>query len=158
MNKQFQRGKQLLTVVIALVLLMDGLRFWLSRSLLLSWYQEATTQVHLLDGRLVQRLLAYFVEIDQRNFFTDQGLTYALLILGLVVLYLGYSWIRWLWGMVWLAKGGSGLLVAYLLTKVFDHSPNLVVYGLVTSVLYLGCALCILCLPSITIYLRAMRR
>ncbi len=158
MNKQLQRGQQLLALVIALVLVMDGLTFWLSRSVLLSWYHDAIAQVPVADVRAVQSLLGYFVTLDQRNFLSEQGLTYALLILGLVILYLGYGWIRWLWCMVWLAKGGSGLMVAYLLTQAFDLWPNLLVYGLATSILYLCCALAILCLPSINYSMRTMRR
>ncbi|MCE7987320.1 MAG: hypothetical protein DYG89_39640 [Caldilinea sp. CFX5] len=158
MNTQFQRGQQLLTMVIALVLLMEGVSFWLARSLLLTWYHDALAQVHLPDGQQVQRLLGYFVAIDQRHFLTDQGLIYALLILGLIILYLGYSWVRLLWCVVWFTKGVSGLLVAYLLTKAFDLWPNLLVYGLVTSTLYICCALSVLCLPSINLFLRTMRR
>lgn len=158
MNQQFRHGKQLLTGVIAIILLIDGLNFWLSRSLLLSWYHDAIGVVQLPDVRAAQRMLAHFVDLDQRNFFYDHGLTYALLILGLVVLYLGYDWIRWLWGAVWLMKGINGLVVAYLLTEQFDLWANLVVYGLTTSALYVGCALCLLCLPSIKIYLQMMRR
>lgn len=157
MNQQFRHGKQLLTGVIAIVLLIDGLNFWLSRSLLLSWYHDAIRLVHLPDVRAAQRLLAHFVDLDQRNFLSEHGSTYALLILGLVVLYLGYDWIRWLWGAVWLMKGVGGLLVVYLLTEEFDLWANLVVYGAVTSLLYISCALCILCLPSINIYLQTMR-
>jgi|LakMenE01Jun11ns_1017448.scaffolds.fasta_scaffold9660651_2 hypothetical protein len=158
MNKEFQRGKQLLAVVIAIVLLIDGLSFWLSRSVLLSWYHEASTQVDKLNGRAAQQLLRYFVELDQRNFLANQGITYALLILGLVILYLGYSWIRWLWCAVWLTKGSGGLLVAYLLTHQVELWPNLMVYGLVTSTLYVCCAFALLCLPSINTYLRTIRR
>jgi len=158
MNKQFQRGQRLLTAVIALILLMEGMSFWLARSLLLTWYHDALAQVEMPDVHDVQRLLGYYVAVDQRNFLADQGLTYALLILGLVILYLGYSWIRLLWSVVWLAKGVSGLLVAYLLIQAFDLWPNLVVYGLVTSTLYLCCAFSVFCLPSINFFLRMMRR
>jgi hypothetical protein len=158
MNKQLRCGQYLLTLVIALILLTEGLTFWLSRSVLLSWYHDAINEVPVSDGRVVQRLLGSFVVIDQRNFLANQGLTYALLILGLVMLYLGYSWIRWLWCMVWLAKGCSGLVAAYLLTKAFALWPNLLVYGLITSTLYLCCALSLLCLPSIHLFMRTMRR
>lgn len=158
MNRQFRRGQQQLTLVIGVILLTNGLTFWLSRSVLLSWYQDAVRQLHLPDTHAVQRLLSYFVVIDQRNFLADQGLTYALLILGLVILYLGYSWVRWLWCMVWLAQGVSGLVVAYLLTQTFEQWPNLLVYGLLTSAIYVGCALALLCLPGINAYLRTIRR
>ena len=165
MNKQFHRGKQLLTLVIAIMLLTDGVNFWLSRSLLLSWYKDTATQLQMaqlqpqtLDVHAVHRLLGQFVEIDQRNFLSDQGMNYALLILCLVILALGYGWIRWLWGVTWLVKGISGLLVVYLLTMEFDLWTNLVFFGLVTSSLYTVCALTMLCLPSINTYLRVIRR
>lgn len=165
MNKQFHRGKQLLTLVIAIMLLTDGVSFWLSRSLLLSWYKDTATQLQMaqlqpqtLDAHAVHRLLGQFVEIDQRNFLSDQGMNYALLILCLVILALGYGWIRWLWGVTWLVKGISGLLVVYLLTMEFDLWTNLVFFGLVTSSLYTVCALTMLCLPSINTYLRVIRR
>jgi hypothetical protein len=57
-----------------------------------------------------------------------------------------------------LTKGGGGLLVAYLLTHQVELWPNLMVYGLVTSTLYVCCAFALLCLPSINTYLRTIRR
>jgi hypothetical protein len=158
MNQQFRRGKQLVTLVIAIMLITNGVSFWFSRSLLLSWYQEAADHFHTLDATQAQRLLDYFVQLDQREFLVAQGTDYAFLILCSVILYLGYSWIRWLWSVTWLVKGGAGLFVAGLLMTQFGLWANLVLFGLITSSLYLLCAICILFLPSVHTYMKMMRR
>lgn len=157
MYKQFQRGKQEVTLVIVAMLLMNGLSFWLSQSRLSAWYRDALAHTEPLDILQVQKILAQVVPLEQHSFLTSQAASYAFLILCCVILYLGYSWIRWLWGLGWLLKGVSGLLATSLLITQFGLLTHLVFFSFITSLLYTLCATCILCSPSVHAYMRMMR-
>jgi hypothetical protein len=158
MRRRFQRGQRIVAIIIVIMLLMNGVSLWLSQTVLLSWYHDALTAVGRVDSIQAAKSLEEFVLLNQRNLANGQAASYAFLIFCCIILYLGYGWIRWLWGISWLIKGVSGLVAASLFNLQFDVSPNLFYYGLITSLLYTLCALCILFSPSVHAYMQAMRQ
>jgi hypothetical protein len=144
-------------MIIVIMLLMNGASLWLSHTVLLSWYQDALSAVGRVSSIQAAKTLDEFVQLNQHNLGATQAASYAFLIFCCIILYLGYSWIRWLWGISWLVKGVSGLIAAGLFHLQFGLSPNLFLFGLITSLLYTLCALCILFSPSVHMYMQAMR-
>ena len=158
MRRQFQRGQWLVATIIVIMLLMNGVSLWLSQTLLLSWYHDALSAVGQADSIRAAKAVEEFIQQNQRSLATTQAASYAFLIFCCIILYLGYSWIRWLWGISWLIKGASGLFAVSQLNFQFELSPNLFLFGAITSLLYTLCALCILFSPSVHTYMQSMRQ
>ena len=157
MRRRFVRGQRLIAMIIVIMLLMNGISLWLSHTVVLSWYHDALSAIGQTDSLPAVKTLEAFVQLNQRNLATTQAASYAFLIFCCIILYMGYSWIRWLWGISWLFKGMSGMLAAVLFMQQSGLKPNLLLFGLITSMIYTFCALCILFSPSIHTYMRAMQ-
>jgi hypothetical protein len=102
-------------------------------------------------------LQVWFV-MNQRNFTTNQGINFALVTLLCLLLYLGYNWLRWLWGAHWLATGlVGGLLTSAGLFQLATFN-RLLALGLTVSIIYLICGALMLFSPSVRAYMAGMRR
>ncbi|MEZ4865346.1 MAG: hypothetical protein R3C14_28820 [Caldilineaceae bacterium] len=163
MSRKFKRGKGVVTAVIAAIILLNGFNLLLAHSLLFQWYADFMTGVGQtpLSRTEVAQINGAFVTgpaLNTELLWAEQAMNFGFVLLCATILYLGYGWIRWLWGIGWLIKGGTGIVAALLVATHLGKLPNLVLAGLCISTIYAICALLLLFSPSVHHYMQRMQR
>ena len=77
MRREFEQGKRIVTVVISIILLINGLGLWLSRTLLLTWYGELHTSLEDPAAIQAARTLRDWFIANQQSFLSNQAANYA---------------------------------------------------------------------------------
>lgn len=158
MSEKFQRGKTIVTLIVGINLLLNGASIWFTRTMILRWVGELAQSLPDPTVQTSAHALQVWFVMNQRNFTANQGINFAIVTLLCLLLYLGYNWLRWLWGIHWLTIGivGSLLTIAGLVQLAAFN--RLLALGLTVSVIYLICGVLILFAPSVRAYMRVMRR
>ena len=157
MRREFEQGKRIVTVVISIILLINGLGLWLSRTLLLTWYGEL--HASLEDPAAIQaaRTLRDWFIANQQSFLSNQAANYAVVILFCLLLFIGFDWLRMLWAAHWLLRGLLGIVASLFFFYWLGHFHIIFILGLVTALLYISCGVLMLLSPSVKIYMYSLR-
>jgi hypothetical protein len=157
MQSEFTRGKIIVTTIITIVLFTNGIGIWFTQSWLLRWYGElAQTLTDPVARGSAQTVQTWFV-MNQKSFLANQGLNYGVVILLCLMLYLGYGWLRWLWGIHWLVRGLVGTFASVTALLYIEQFSHLLALGLLTSLIYIVCGMTMLFSPAVQAYMNAMR-
>ncbi len=157
MQNEFTRGKIIVTTIITTVLITNGIGIWFTQSWLLRWYGELAQTLTDPAARDSARTLQSWFIMNQESFSTHQGLNYSIVIFLCLLLYLGYSWLRWLWAFHWLMRGTVGAFTSVVAFIDIAQFNPLLALGLLTSLIYVVCGMTMLFSPNVQAYMNAMR-
>lgn len=158
MPQEFVKGKIIVTVIIGIVLLINGIGLWFTKTWMLHWYVDLLETLTDPAARDAARALETWFVMNQSRFVANQGMNFGIVILLSLMLYLGFNWLRWLWAIHWLARGIVGLFATVVALLYIEQFHRLLVVGLLVSLLYVICGLTMIISPSVRCYMHALRK
>ncbi len=158
MYQEFEQGKRIVTGVIGVILLINGLGLWLSRTWLLTWHGRLIESINEPAAIEAAKTLRNWFIANQETFFTNRAANYAVVICFCLLLFIGIDWLRRLWAAHWLLRGLLGLVACFFFGEWISYFHIIFGLGLVTSLIYIACGSLMLLSPSVALYMHSLRR
>lgn len=154
---QFVRGQNLLALIISFHLLFGLATIASFQTVILPAFLDLAYRVDGMDAATKAELYTRATAFQQQpNPLSQQFMSFAFHIFWCIMLYLGYGWVRILWGLSWLLSGLAALFGLLLL--FFLNSSSLLLYGLIgCGIIYGVWGIMLLFSPAIRTYGYIMR-
>lgn len=157
MQSQFYQGQKLMGIIIGIHLVVTGISIVLFQEfflphlpdLLLS-FPEFAPLAH--DPQFQDAMAA-----NRDAMITQQAVGFAFNLFWCVMLYLGFNWVRWLWGLGWLFNSIASICSTFFLYTTNLIPPIFLLSLLIFSLLYLWCGSTLLFSPNVRVYMQTMR-
>lgn len=161
-NKQFMRGRQLLSTMIGIHLLLGILVVTIYQDHILPGLFEfaylAAARFDNMDKSVLEQARAMLGNSTyQQTILAQQGRELAFHIFWCIMLYLGFNWTRILMGLSWLLGSIAVIPLSIAMTLLDLYHPVMMILIAFSFIYGIGGAL-LLFSPNINTYMRTMRR
>ena len=161
-NKQFMRGRQLLSTMIGIHLVLGIFALAIYQDYILpglfEFAYQAATRFDNMDKSVLEQARAMLGNNNyQQTVLAQQGRELAFHIFWCIMLYLGFNWTRILMGLSWLLGSIAVIPLSIAMTLLDLYHPVMIIFIGFGFIYGIGGAL-LLFSPSINTYMRTMRR